>query len=263
MSWILTEHKGPIFEITFNRPDKRNAIQLKMLRRVAEAINEAEQQPDVRLVVIRGAGKAFSAGLDLQSMGGVNEDFGPDWLQRPHALTREWQRALNRLTESPLPIVALLHGYCLGAGLETALACDFRYAAADVTLSLEETRLGLIPDVGGTTRLAQLIGMSRAKELIFTGRRIDAERAERWGLVNRVVATQEELSGAAEELATELAGCAPLAVAAAKRIMQGIADEETGLALEQIEQAPLFHTEDLQEGIQAAIERRPPQWKRL
>lgn len=258
---ILTGHKAHIFEITLNRPEKRNAIQLKMLRLLAEAVDEAEKLPQIRLIVIRGAGKAFSAGLDLQVMGGVAGEFGDEWMQRPHEVTRAWQSCLNRLAQSPLPSLALIHGYCLGAGLETALACDFRYAAPDAILSLEETHIGLVPDVGGTTRLAQLIGVARAKEMIFTARRVDAATAERWGLVNRLLPF-EEFDGATESLANEIAGCAPLAVAAAKRILHGIANEAPGLHLEQIEQAGLFHTQDLQEGIMAAIERRAPNWQR-
>jgi enoyl-CoA hydratase/carnithine racemase len=260
-NWILTQAKGPIFEIILNRPDKRNALQAPLLNDLAKAVAEAEQHPEARLIVVRGAGKAFSAGLDLAAMGGSVEEFGPDWMEQPHKVTRHWQCTLGRLTESPLPTVALIHGYCLGAGLELALACDFRYAAEGTTISLEETRLGIIPDAGGTTRLVGLIGIARAKELIFTGKRIDAETAERWGLVNYVM-PESALEAAAVALADQISGCAPLAVAAAKRVIQGIADEATGLHLEAVEQAPLFHTRDLQEGVQAAIERRPPQWKR-
>ena len=125
---ILTETKPPIFEIILNRPDKLNAIQLKTIRLIAEAVETAERNPEVRLIVIRATGKAFSAGLDLPTMGGVVEEFGDDWLQRPHALTRAWQAGLNKIADSPLPSLVLIHGYCLGAGLEISLACDFRYA---------------------------------------------------------------------------------------------------------------------------------------
>lgn len=258
---ITSQHKNNYVEITLNRPDKRNAIQLKMLRQIAAAVEEAEKDPAIRLIVIRGAGKAFSAGLDLQNMGGVSEEFGDDWMRRPHQLTAAWQSCLNRLAQSPIPSLALLHGYCLGAGLETALACDFRYAAPDTTLSLEETRIGLIPDVGGTTRLLQVIGLPRAKEMILAARRIDSTTAERWGLINQIVPF-ENFDEVAIQLANDLANSAPLAVAAAKRVISGIANEAHGLHLEQIEQAPLFFTEDLQEGMLAAMERRLPNWKR-
>lgn len=259
-AWVLTEQHNTLFEIRLNRPDKRNAIQVELLTALADAVATAEKLPEVRLIVIRGEGKAFCAGLDLMAMGGNVERFGADWLRRPHEVSGYWQHALNRLVESPLPSLALIHGYCLGGGLEIALACDFRYAADDAILSLEETRLGIIPDVGGTTRLTQLIGVARAKEMILTGRRIDANLAAQWGLVNRVIAF-DGLDTAAQSLAEEISGCAPLAVAAAKRVIQGVLKEYEGLHLERVEQAPLFHSRDIQEGMQAALERRKPQWR--
>jgi enoyl-CoA hydratase/carnithine racemase len=220
----------------------------------------AERTEGVRLIVVRGEGQAFSAGLDLMTMGGNVEQFGEDWMKRPHELTRYWQACLNRLGASPLPTLALVHGYCIGAGMEVALACDLRYASPDVKLSLEETKIGIIPDVGGTTRLTHLLGPARAKEMIFTSRRLDAVTAERWGLINKIVPV-EEFDSAALALAEEISGCAPLAVAAAKRVVQGILDEEHGLTLETIEQAPLFHTQDLQIGAQAAMLKQKPDWK--
>ena len=260
-NWILTQLKGPIFEITLNRADKRNSLHAQLLSALADAVGEAEKHPEARLIVLRGEGKAFSTGLDLLAIGGSVEMFGPDWMENPHVVTRHWQRTISRLAESPLPTVALMHGYCLGAGLELALACDFRYAAEGTIMSLEEARLGIIPDAGGTTRLLSLIGVARAKELIFTGKRIDTATAERWGLVHYVM-PKADLENAAAALAEQIAACAPLAVAAAKRVIQGIMDEATGLHLEAIEQAPLFKTHDIQEGMQAAIERRPAVWKR-
>lgn len=259
--WVVTQAKGKIFEIILNRPEKRNAIHVRMLTQLAAAVGEAEKSPEARLIVVRGAGKAFCAGIDLATMGGSLEEFGPTWIEHPHEVTRHWQRTIGRLAESPLPTLALVHGYCLGGGLEIALACDFRYATDDAIMSLEETRLGIIPDSGGTTRLVGLIGIARAKEMIFTARRIDGATAEQWGLVNRVFAF-DEIDSAVTVLADEISGCAPLAVAAAKRVIQHVANEAPGLHLEAIEQAPLFHTRDLQEGIQAAIERRPPEWKK-
>jgi enoyl-CoA hydratase/carnithine racemase len=258
-NWILTEHKGLVFEIILNRPDKRNAIQVQMLTDLATAVAKAEKTQGVRLITIRGAGKAFSSGLDLTAMGGNVEQFGEDWANRPHELTRYWQACLNRLTDSPLPTLALLHGYCIGAGTEIALACDLRYADPETTLSLEETKNGLIPDVGGSTRLTQLIGPARAKEMIFTSRRIDPATAEKWGLINRIVPI-DEFDQAAQTLAEEISGCAPLAVAAAKRVIQGVLSEEDGLRLEMMEQAPLFHTKDLQIGVQAAMLKQKPEW---
>lgn len=256
---IDMRHNGVIFEIVLNRPEKRNAIQIQMLQAIGEAVLTAQKTDGVRLIVIRAEGPAFSVGLDLHTMGGMIEAFGEDWMQNPHSLTRAWQQPVDTLANSHIPSVAVIQGYCLGAGLELALACDFRYAMPDAQLSLAETRIGLIPDVGGTTRLMQVVGMPRAKELIYTSRRIDATTAEHWGLVN-VVAEPDGMPAQIEALAKEISMCAPLAVGAAKRVIQGIADESRGLYLEGLEQAALFTTEDLQEGVQSILMRRDPQW---
>ncbi|HOU41376.1 MAG TPA: enoyl-CoA hydratase-related protein, partial [Promineifilum sp.] len=174
--------------------------------------------------------------------------------------TDEFQSVLTRLERLELPTIALLHGHCLGLALELALACDLRLAAEGTLLGLPETLLGMIPDVGGTTRLTRLVGPARAKELIFTGRRIDATTAERWGFVNAVVAP-DELSARGEALAAEIATAAPLAVGMAKRVIDGLADIDRGLLLEGWAQSQLFSSEDFMEGAQAFMLRRRPDFK--
>ena len=143
---------------------------------------------------------------------------------------------------------------------ELALACDLRLAAAGTALGLPETRLGIIPDVGGTTRLTRLVGPARAKELIFTGRRFDAADAEHWGIVQYVV-ERDALTARADELVAEISLAAPLAVGMAKRVIDGLADVDRGLMLEGWAQSQLFATEDFLEGAQAFMMRRPPQFK--
>jgi len=260
MEHILTQQDGHIFEIILNRPDKRNAIRVQMLQGIAEAVMLAEQTPDVRVIIVRGEGGCFSAGIDLLSMGGAPEALNGDWQKHVHTITRMWQDSIYRLHQSPLPTIALLHSYTLGGGLEIALGCDLRIAADDAILSLEEARLGLIPDAGGTTHLTRLLGAARAKELIFTGRRIDAGTAERWGLVNQVV-PRADLPAAGRKLADEIAQSAPLAIAAAKRTINAIEPTAEPFYLEMREQYALLHSQDVGEGMQAALERRPPQWK--
>jgi enoyl-CoA hydratase/carnithine racemase len=260
MSLITTQQRDHIFDITLNRPEKRNAVVIQMLQAVEQAVAEAEHLPGVRVIVLRGEGKNFSTGLDVTGMGGMQDLMGDDWQQHGHEVTRIWQSCIRRLGNSSLPSIALLHSYTLGVGLELALACDFRIAADYTVLSLEEARLGLIPDVGGTTNLMRLVGPARARELILTGRRIDAPTAEQWGLVNQVVPA-DDLIEAGDKLAGEIVACAPLAISAAKRVMHALEDVESGLHLEMVEQNPLFASEDFLEGIQAAIERRSPNWK--
>lgn len=257
---VITRQGDAIFEIILNRPDKRNAINVELFTQFDTAVQQATRTPNLRAIIIRGEGKAFSAGIDVSALLGMADRYGPHWQTRMRAITDDFQRVLTRLERLELPTIALLHGYCLGLALELALACDIRIAAAGTLLGLPETRLGIIPDVGGTTRLARLIGPARAKELIFTGRQLDAAIAERWGIVNYVV-PEESLAVRVEELVTEICQSAPLAVGMAKRVIDGLSDIDRGLQLEGWAQSQLFQTEDFMEGAQSFLMKRPPQWK--
>src|SRR5690606_37290787 len=174
---IETRQRDQLFEIILNRPEKRNAINLEMFRAFDAAVAEANRTPGLRVVLIRGAGESFSAGIDVSALLGLAQTHGPHWQQRMRSITDEFQGVLTRLERLELPTIALLHGHCLGLAFELALACDLRLAAEGTSLGLPESRLGIIPDVGGTTRLTRLVGPARAKELIFTGRRFDATLA--------------------------------------------------------------------------------------
>ncbi len=257
---VKTETRGPILEIVLNRPDKRNAINDELYHAFDTAVNDANKLLDIRAVLVRGEGKVFSAGIDYTDFLRLAEVYGPGWQQRMRKITDDFQRVLTNLERLELPTIALLHGHCLGLAMELALACDLRIAAQGTQLGLPETLLGMIPDVGGTTRLVRLVGPARAKELIFTGRQIDAEQAQSWGIVNRVVPF-EELLNAGEALAEEIGQAAPLAVGMAKRVIDGLADIDRGLMLEGWAQSQLFSTEDFMEGIQARMMRRKPEFK--
>lgn len=257
---VTTMQRDSLFEIVLNRPEKRNAINLELFKAFDAAIAAANRTPGIRAVLIRGEGESFSSGIDVSTLLGLTQTHGPNWQQRMRSITDEFQGVLNRLERLELPTIALLHGHCLGLAFELALACDIRVAAEGTALGLPETLLGMIPDVGGTTRLARLIGPARAKELIFTGRRIDAATAEQWGIVNYMV-PRAELVGKGEALAAEIALAAPMAVGMAKRVIDGLADLDRGLMLEGWAQSQLFATEDFMEGAQAFMMRRPPQFK--
>ena len=265
---VITQQRDTTFEIILNRPEKRNAINAEMFRQFDAAVTQANRTPGLRAVLISGAGESFSAGIDVSTLLGLADSHGPHWQQRMRAITDEFQGVLNRLERLELPTIALLHGHCLGLAMELALACDLRLAAEGTLLGLPETLLGIIPDVGGTTRLTRLVGPARAKELIFTGRRIDAAQAERWGIVNGVVALGGQAAGdglaaAGEALAAEIAAAAPLAVGMAKRVIDGLADIDRGLMLEGWAQSQLFGTQDFLEGAQAFMMRRRAEWKSL
>lgn len=240
--------------VTLDRPEAKNALSRAVnleLRRLAVELGIDRQ---VRAVVLTGAGGAFSAGADLKERRGVAAaDSGP--------YVDAISGAINAWAEMPRPTIAAMSGPALGGGLELALACDLRIASEDAVMGLSEVRLGIMPGAGGTQRLTRLIGMARAKELVLTGRRIDARRALEIGLVSRVVPVAE-LRRAAEELAAELSACAPLSVAKAKEAI----DLGVGLPLDQalaVERRcydVTLASEDRNEGLRAFAEKRPPRF---
>ena len=257
---LRTERRGDRFEIILNRPEKHNAISWDMWQALGQAIGEAERQEGLRAVLLRGEGKSFSSGIDVTTFMLLPQRYGDGWKQKMRTITVEFQAVVNRLERLELPTIALLHGHCLGMALELVLACDLRIATEGARLGLPESLLGLIPDVGGTTRLTRLVGPGRAKELIFTGRPIEARQAEQWGLVNRVVA-EAELMSAAESLIAEIARAAPLAVGMAKRVIDGLSDLDRGLTLEGWAQSQLMSTEDFGEAVMSFVQKRPPAFK--
>jgi enoyl-CoA hydratase/carnithine racemase len=257
--------KGEIAYLALNRPEKRNAINSDVLRAIPEALAEVDR-PEVRAVIIYGEGAVFSAGIDFTSLAGDTGAHGgagggPD-LVRFRRFVHASQMALDALERIEKPVIGAIHGYAGGLGLELALACDARIAAVGTRLGMPETRVGLVPDVGGTMRLTRTVGYAMAKELIMTARLIDAEEAARIGLVNRVVAAGTQIA-AAEELAREIARNAPLAVGLAKRIIDigHSADKSTFMDLESMAQSSLFQTEDFREGAAALAQRRDPKFK--
>ncbi|HUU03594.1 MAG TPA: enoyl-CoA hydratase/isomerase family protein [Myxococcota bacterium] len=257
---VETEFQGVVFEIVLNRPEKRNAIDGRLWAAFGEAVREAGRTTGARAVLVRGAGKGFSAGIDVSAFFQLSDHYGDDWLGRMRTITDDFQRVLTSLERLELPTIAQIHGHCLGLGMELALACDFRIAAAGTMLGLPESRLGLIPDVGGTTRLTRLVGPARAKELIMTGKQIDAGLAASWGIVNRVV-PMDELQKASQELIADLQKAAPLAIGMAKRVIDGLVDTDRGLQLEGWAQSQLVSSQDFTEGVQSFVQKRPPEFK--
>ena len=257
---VLTKQRDTIFEIILNRSDKRNAMNAELIEELDTAVTQANRTPGIRTVIIRGEGKAFSARIDVSNLLGLAQKYGPHWQQRMRGITDDFQAVHTRLERLEVPTIALLHGYCLGLAMELALACDIRIAAEGTQMGLPETRLGIIPDVGGTTRLTRLVGPARAKELIFSGRHFDMAYAERWGIVNYVVPA-DQLMAKAEELAAEINQAAPLAVGMAKRVIDGLSDIDRGLMLEGWAQSQLMSSEDFLEGAQSFMMKRPPQFK--
>ncbi len=257
---IRIEQHDHIAEIILNRPEKRNAINWTMMEGLGAAVDEVEKMRGIRVVILRGEGVCFSAGVDVTSFMQNSEQFGEGWRENLFPLTQAFQAIVNKFERCSFPVIALLHKVCFGLGLELALACDIRIAAEGTRLGLPESRLGMIPDVGGTTRLTRLVGAARAKELIMTGREFDAAFAERWGIINHVVA-EDDLLARGYALADEIAQAAPLAVSYAKKVIDGLSDIDRGLQLEAWAQSVLMRTHDLEAGMQAALTKQKPDWQ--
>ncbi len=252
---VLTKRQGAVFEIALNRPKMRNAINDAMLDEMSAAFDQAEREflAGARVLLLRAQGRVFSPGIDLNQF----LDFDPSVRDNLFPITARYQALADQVERCSLPVICVMQGYCLGLALELALACDFRIAASRAKLGLPEARLGIIPDVGGTTRLIKLIGVARAKDLVMTGRHIDADEALQWGLVNAVYPKAELEQGVAQ-LVDALAASAPLAVSYAKRVINDIADNTRGLHIEAWAQAQLFRTSDFQRAVQAMLSKDYP-----
>jgi enoyl-CoA hydratase/carnithine racemase len=253
---VLSEDHGGVRQITLNRPEKRNAFHAELVLATGAALRAAGDDPGVRCVVLRGAGPLFSSGMDLGALAALAE--APAGLR---AFRRHCIDAWNAAEEIPKPVICAIQGACIGGALELALACDFRVLADDAIVGMPETRIGLIPDLGGCSRLPQVVGLGRAKELVMTGKLIGAAEAERIGLANRV-APPAELDAAVEQLAGELLACAPVAVALAKRVLDASARPalSTTLELEAVSQERCAATADFAEGARAFREKRQPEF---
>jgi len=237
--------------ITLDVPGKLNRVSMAARDELARAFDELGRDESVSCVVLRGAGDAFTAGGEV---GG--------FLERDPVDLSALHRNVGAPERCPKPVIAALRGYAFGVGLELALACDFRLAADDVELALPEVKLGMIPGSGGTQRLARLIGLGRAKDVIMRGRRIGADEALALGLVTEVVAP-DELDGAVARLVDELSVLSPLALATAKRILNHAYDGPLalGLELEGLAYGLLRSTHDFEEGVRAFLEKRPPRFE--
>jgi len=251
---VLSENRGPVRHVVLNRPDKRNAFHPELVEATGAALRAAADDPAVRVVVVRGAGPVFSAGMDLATLAALAEE--PDSLR---GFRRVCLEAWNAAEEMPKPVVCAIHGACIGGAMELALACDLRVMAADAVMGLPETRLGLIPDVGGSSRLPQLVGLGRAKELVLCGKVVGAREAERIGLVTRV-AEPAALGAEVDRLVDELLACAPVAVGLAKRVLDASARPALAatLELEVAAQERCARTADFAEGARALAEKRAP-----
>lgn len=255
-SIIYTKEKG-IARITINRPEARNALNTIVRQEIREAIRDVEEDKEVRVAIITGVGdKAFISGADIADLKEMNS-VGIE----EHASTIG-QQLYTDIENLRVPVIARINGFCLGGGCELAMSCDIRVASENAKFGQPEINLGIFPGGGGTQRLPRLVGWGRAKELIYTGRIIDAAEAERIGLVDKVV-PQDSLEETVNQLAATIVSKSPLIISLVKKVInRGMyTDLAAGLSYEKGNFSLCFATEDHEEGITAFLEKRKPEFK--
>ena len=250
---ILTEREDSTFIITFNRPEKLNALSPELTAEVVDALNGVRTDSSVRAIIITGGPKVFAAGADLSKM-------------QTASSIEMYNRNLSgdmwtTVAEMPQPTIAAVSGSALGGGCELAMACDLRLASETARFGQPEINVGIYPGAGGTQRLSRLVGLGRAKELVFLGEHIGAEEAYRIGLVNKVV-PNETLLDEAKTWAKKLASKPPFTLRVVKQVMdQGYdLDLQSAIKLERLGFVGLFGTQDQREGVTAFLEKRKPNY---
>lgn len=265
---LRVERSEGVAEVTLLGPGRGNAMGPDFWRECPEVFRALDADPDVRAVVVTGAGEHFSYGLDLPAMAPMfGAVVGGDALARKRTELHDWilelQGAFDAVERCRKPVIAAVTGWCIGGGLDLIAACDVRVASADARFSLREVKVAIVADLGSLQRLPRIIGEGATRELAFTGRDVDAQRAERMGLVNEVFDDAAAARDAARRMAREIADNPPLVVQGIKRVM-GFGDGRStrdGLAYVAAWNAAFLASEDLQEAMQAFVERRPPRFR--
>ena len=254
--YIIYEKSDGIATITLNRPEALNALSKEVVEEILRAIEDVRTDEKTRVVVLTGAGeKAFSAGADIKAMAGMTA-------LKARELSSMGEKLCVTLENLEKPVIAAINGYALGGGMEVAMACDLRIASENARMGQTEINIGLIPGWGGTQRLTRLVGITKAKELVFTGRMIDAKTAEQIGLLNMAVPA-DKFREVVHQLAVDLASKAPVALKVAKALITKGADMSLSAALELEREGfgVVGSTDDLKEGTSAFAEKRKPEFK--
>ena len=262
MALVEMERSNAVATITLVRPDQRNAVSARMLEELGTALGTLAVEPDVRAVVLAGAGPDFCAGADVAELAGARGSLSG-------ALYGQlFEEVLSAIGDHPVPVIAKIQGAALGAGCQLAVACDLAVAADDARFGIPSSRLGIVVNYENIERLLLAIGPKRAGEMLYSGRIVSGSEAAEWGLVNRAVPAAE-LATATGDLAAAVATAAPLSVRGSKRgirlalanLGQGETSEGHGLTDFHLMAADAFASEDLREGLAAFLERRKPESK--
>jgi len=273
-STVTVEHRGQVAIVWLDRPDQRNAFAPAFWTEFPVAVEALADDPNVRVVIIAAKGSAFTVGIDLKAFGPAiltgNLDPSTPAPTSPVAqrgetrrLIKTMQHTFSSLAECPKPVIAAVHGYCIGAGVDLITACDIRYASADATFSIRETRLAMVADVGTLQRLPKIIDPGSVAELAYTGRDFDTGEAASLGLVTRVLPDAQATLAAAIETAEAIAANSPLAVQGTKAVLRAGDGRTVDEALDYVAlwNAAFLHSSDLGEAVASFVERRPPEFK--
>jgi enoyl-CoA hydratase len=269
---LTIERDGGVALLWLDRPEKLNALHRPLWDSIPAAVAQLDADPEVRVIVLAGRGKAFCAGIDLLDHasalagGGAISGRGESAVGKRRALyddVRRYQRTAGCFADSNKPVIAAVHGACIGGGMDLITACDIRLCSADAVFSVRETRIAMVADVGTLQRLPRVIGDGPARELIFTGCDIDAARARGIGLVNEVLPDADALHARARALAQEIAANSPLAVQGAKQVLGFAVRRDVDAALDYVAlwNSAFLHSEDLTEAMAAFMQRRPPKFR--
>lgn len=259
MAEIEVSRDGHVATVLLNRPERMNTISQSMLSTLSSALLDCDQDPEIRAIVIAGAGRAFCAGLDLQDAATDEGVSKGGFALAPKLDTRDFPP--NVLHHLDTPTICAINGGAAGFGLDLALCCDIRIAGQSAKLAAVFTKRGVVPESGGTWLLPRLVGWAKAAEIVFTGRTLTAEESLELGLVNQVV-EDAVLLETAKAMASEIADNAPLAVQAAKRMMRAGLSESFDANVERVymQVLPLLESEDFREGVTAFLEKRKPRF---
>ncbi|MCR3955699.1 MAG: short-chain-enoyl-CoA hydratase [Gudongella sp.] len=252
---LILEKEGNIGVLRINRPDAMNSLNTEVLQELMRAVDQVKNDQDIYVLVITGEGKAFVAGADISEMSTMDS-------VQARSFAEAGLNTFRSIEAMEKPVIAAVNGFALGGGCELAMACDIRFASSRAKFGQPEVGLGVTPGFGGTVRLSRLVGLAKAKELIYTGNIIKAEEAMQIGLVNRVT-EPEDLLDSAMEMARKIASNAQLAVRYSKQSINRSyeTDVETGMEIERNLFGLCFSTEDQKEGMKAFGEKRKPEFK--
>ncbi len=257
------EREGSVSWLTFDRPEKLNAMTRAFFSEVREFFEQADGDPEVRVVGLKAEGRSFTAGIDLMDLSSMVQGNGADFREALKHHILSFQESFSAVERCRKPVIAAVHGHCIGGGVDLLCACDIRMASRDALFSIRETRMAIIPDLGTLQRLPAIIGQGWFRELALTGRDFSAEEALRMGFITRLCESREELHREAAELARQISELPPLTVQGIKDVSLVSRDQGVypGLAYVAQMNAAQLPSEDLMEAFQAFMERRKPVFK--